>query len=92
MRIELPWGPGALHLETPDTWTVHFPRLIQSPKAPPRDELKPVRDALRRPVGARALSALTLKNKNILIVVDDNTRPTPTHTFFHLVIDELKKA
>lgn len=92
MRIELPWGPGALHLETPDTWTVHFPRLTQSPTAPPRDELKPVRDALRRPVGARALSALTLKNKNILIVVDDNTRPTPTHKFFHLVIDELKKA
>ncbi len=33
-----------------------------------------------------------LKDKKVLIVVDDNTRPTPVYKFFHLVIDELKKS
>ncbi len=96
MLIQLPWGPGTLPLEVPDTWDVVIPKRREgarkgaSKKAP--DELALVRESLRKPAGAKPLGSLRLRGKNVVVIVDDNTRPTPVHRFFHLVLDALKKA
>ncbi|MBN2080030.1 MAG: nickel-dependent lactate racemase [Spirochaetes bacterium] len=96
MLIQLPWGPGTLPLELPDTWDVVIPKRREgakkgaSKKAP--DELALVRESLRKPIGAKPLGSLRLRGKNVVVIVDDNTRPTPVHRFFHLILDALKKA
>lgn len=90
MNINLPWGKDFLSFGLPDTWDVHLPeRLDMSGSAPP-DEAGIVRNALHNPIGAPKLSETHLEDKKILIIVDDNTRPTPADRFFHLVLAELK--
>ncbi len=92
MKIELPWSNDKLTIEVPDTWRVYFPARKEGSVKIPRDELEPVKTALRKPINSKPLSALKLKDKKVLIVIDDNTRPTPTHKFFHVILEELKKA
>jgi lactate racemase len=92
MEIKLPWGPGSLSVDVPDTWNVIFPERKARGKQKKIDELAVIRDSLTKPVGAQPLHSHKLKGKKIVIIVDDNTRPTPIYKFFHLILDSLKKA
>lgn len=92
MEIKLPWGSGVLPLQVPDTWKVIFPQRRPNSGKTTVDELDAVRMSLTRPIGAGPLSAMDLKDKKIVIVVDDNTRPTPVYKYFHLVLEELGKT
>ncbi len=96
MKIHLPWGPRTLAITVPDTWEVLHPeRSISEQKGARKkgsEELSPVRESLKKPIGAKPLSGLRLKGKNIVIIVDDNTRPTPVYKFFHLILEGLKKS
>ncbi len=92
MEIHLPWGAGSLPLNVPDTWNVIYPRRKSKDKKKKVDEIALVRASMAKPVGARPLSARRLKGKKVVIIVDDLSRPTPAHRFFHLVIDALKRA
>lgn len=91
MKIEMPWGNEKLSIEVPDTWHLHFPERQSNTVRIPRDELEPVKEALKKPINSKPLSAYMLKDKKILIIVDDNTRPTPVSKFFHMIMQELKK-
>src|SRR5208337_3269394 len=92
MKIELPWSSDKLTVEVPDTWHLHFPTRQDGNTKVPRDELEPVRAALKKPINSKPLSSLKLKEKKVLIVIDDSTRPTPIHKFLHIILEELKKA
>ncbi len=92
MNITLPWGPKKLELTVPDGWTLHFPKPESKNAKPPSDELAPVRAALGKPVGMSPLAKMKLKGKKVVIITDDNTRPTPVHKFLHLVLRQLAGA
>ena len=92
MRIELPWGETALSLDLPDTWEISLPETESAPMKPALDETAAVYDALRRPIGSAPLAGRKLAGKKIVIIVDDNTRPTPVDRFFHLVLEALTTA
>ncbi len=92
MKLMFPWGKESLSVSVPDTWKIIHPEPLGKPKKAGMDELKVVRDALKNPYNAQPLNKLNLRGKKVLIVVDDNTRPTPAHRFFHLVLDTLVKA
>ncbi len=92
MEIQLPWGPGFLPVEVPDTWSVIFPQRQSQDTKKRADEAALVRASLAKPAGARPLAARRLKGKKVVIIVDDATRPTPAHRFFHLLLDALKKS
>lgn len=49
-------------------------------------------DALRDPIGTPTLSELSRGKGKVLIVVDDNSRPTPVSRFIHCILDELLDA
>jgi lactate racemase len=89
MRVDLPWGSSFLSLDLPETWDVHLPKRPETPDGKAPDEAEIVRAVLQRPIGSKRLSQLDLRGKKILIIVDDNTRPTPTNRFFHLIREEL---
>lgn len=89
MKISLPWGGEIVEMKLPDTWDVRFPEPEGTPSAPGRSEAGLVKASLEKPSGAKPLSKMKLGRKNILIIVDDNTRPTPAHLFFHHILKEL---
>ncbi len=89
MRIELPWDETTLSLDLPDTWNVITPETFDPPPADGNDEATIVSNALHQPVGSEPLSQKRLSGKKIVIIVDDNTRPTPADRFFHLILDAL---
>jgi nickel-dependent lactate racemase len=92
MRIELPWGETPLSLDLPDTWEVILPETGGAPSKPADDEATVVYNALHRPIAADPLAGRKLAGKKIVIIVDDNTRPTPVARFFHLVLESLVSA
>ena len=57
-----------------------------------RDEAAIVRDALAAPYAANPISSNDLAGKKIVIVVEDNTRPSPVYKYFSLILDELVAA
>ncbi len=92
MEIRLPWGEEKLVIETPDNWEIVFPRGRSSDGnwLEAVDELALVQRSLEKPFQASPLSDYDLKGKKIVVVVDDNTRPTPAHRFFHLLLNALE--
>jgi len=92
MRIQLPWGKQRIGLDLPETWTVITPLAGVGPGTVDPDESAIVARALSDPVQAAPLAARNLKAKRVLIVTDDNTRPTPVARFFHLVMEALTRS
>jgi nickel-dependent lactate racemase len=92
MQIRLPWGEESLRLELPETWNVITPPALAAPPPPAGDPAAIVARALAAPVQAAPLAEMDLAGKRILIVTDDNTRPTPVAGFFHLVLEALERA
>jgi nickel-dependent lactate racemase len=92
MEIQLPWGKDFLAVSLPDDWEIHVPERTDISRPEGVGEADIVADALAAPIGAETLGARPLTGKRILIVVDDNTRPTPVHRFLHLVLDQLAEA
>lgn len=91
MKIRLPWGDTEIELTLPPEW-----RVIAEgrPKTIPAcysidDEIS---RALSNPTGAPPLSQRDLRGRKVVLVVDDLTRPTPTHLFFSLLLKELESA
>jgi nickel-dependent lactate racemase len=58
----------------------------------PQDETAVIQDALRGPIGLPPLEELALPGQKVAIVVDDNTRPTPTARLLPLILAELQQA
>jgi nickel-dependent lactate racemase len=91
MKLTLPWGKDTLSFDVPDTWNVIYPDQQKTEKKK-SSETAIVKNSLKKPVGAKPISSSKLRGKKILIVVDDNTRPTPAFKFFHLILDALKEG
>jgi len=92
MRITLPWGDQAMDIDLPATWTVIFPKPQEVIPSSSATEAAIVADALADPTSAMALSKRNLRGKNVLIIVDDNTRPTPARRFLHLILEAVQAA
>jgi nickel-dependent lactate racemase len=92
MNLELPWGRGVTSVDIPDTWKIVTPKNSSAGISDPRDEVTIVRDALAVPVEANPINSYSLPGKKVVIVVEDNTRPSPVYKYFHLILDELVAA
>ncbi|MGQ9842688.1 MAG: nickel-dependent lactate racemase [Spirochaetota bacterium] len=92
MKIDLPWGTSHITLDIPDSWHVIIPQHHHELSPKKQNEKDIVARALENPIAAKPIQKQALKNKKVVIVVDDNTRPTPVYTFFDIVLDQLKKA
>jgi len=92
MRIELPWGESILPVNLPDDWQVYTATPVAGWSADSRSEREIVAASQAGPLGCPALGDRDLTGRRILIVVDDNTRPTPVHRFLDLVLAELERA
>ncbi|MBN2158963.1 MAG: nickel-dependent lactate racemase [Spirochaetes bacterium] len=92
MKVELPWGTGVISVNIPSTWKIVTPTNTSSTIADDRDEATIVSDALASPFGADPIRSNDLAGKKVVIVVEDNTRPSPVYKYFHLILEELVAA
>ncbi|MCU0845953.1 MAG: nickel-dependent lactate racemase, partial [Spirochaetes bacterium] len=92
MQVKLPRSGETLTIDVPDTWTIHYPKAEGKQEKAPADDLKLIKAALAKPMKSTPIEKMKLKGKKIVVVVDDNTRPTPADRFFHLVLAALTKA
>lgn len=51
-----------------------------------------IKNALQNPFGTKQLRELAVNKKQVLIIADDISRPTPISQFVHLIIEELRQA
>ena len=90
-RVEIPWGETTLEVGIPDHWRllgVMAPKDV--PALPSPGDV--VTQKLNNPIGAPALRGRNLASRRIVIVVDDLSRPTPTHLLFKPLVEELGLA
>ncbi len=81
-KVLLPYGRTSIPLDTRD----HAKTRVYLPAAyrPQDDPLGMAREVLQHPIGCRPLAEL-IRNKapkHVVVVVNDETRPTPYHVFF----------
>ncbi|MDP6349076.1 MAG: lactate racemase domain-containing protein [Chloroflexota bacterium] len=84
-KVELPIRDAMETVEFPDSWQVHWAPIADVPALTP-DQM---RAALAAPIGTERLSTLAKGKGDVVILVDDNTRPTPAWEFLPYVIEEL---
>lgn len=86
-KISLPYGSGTVDIEVPDRSLL----AIVSPKdvTPQADVSAQVRQALRSPIDAVPFSTLLKGGENLLLLVDDITRPTPVDEILPVLLEEL---
>jgi len=84
-KFEIPIRDAVETVEFPDGWQVNWAPIADVPALTP-DQM---RAALAAPIGTERLSALAKGKGNVVILVDDNTRPTPAGDFLPYVIEEL---
>lgn len=93
-HIQLPhriWhGGGALELDFPGNWDiVHC--IMSGHAAPPLTSTQ-IKAALQSPIGTEKLSQLARGKRQVAILFDDISRPTPVRDLLPYVLAELKEA
>jgi|GEM_PF-210010 len=91
-EVVLPWGEGELKVRVPSGWNMVYPERGHVLASDARSELAIVTSAVENPVGLDPISRMNLVGKNVVIIVDDNTRPTPVFKYFSMVLDKLEAA
>jgi len=94
MRLSVPklvWdGGGDREIEFPDSWDVHYCPTRGWDRPPMTDDQ--MREAFAAPVGTRRIRDLAQGKKEVVIIFDDITRPTPVYRIAPLVLEELREA
>ncbi len=86
MKISLPYGDGHQELEVPDGLIagVITPNEVEIP-----DPDTCIREAMDHPVGSYSLEAFLSDARDVLVLVNDATRPTPTAAVLDVIADLL---
>ena len=92
LHFDLAYGTGTVPLDLPDGLEPVVLVANEQPALP--DAVQAVRDGLKNPIGAEPL-VKQLKEKKpekIVVVVNDETRPTPYYAFFPPLVEAFEEA
>ena len=90
MKLDVPYGrEGRMPLEVPDDIACE---LVLPKEVPPLDEHAALRSALDAPLGGTRLAEFLHGAHNVLVIVNDATRPTPTTMMLDAVAGPLNEA
>ncbi len=88
MKVQLPYGEGAIAVAVPDDATVLMPEVV-----PAIDDVDAaVREAIAAPIGRGALSRMARAGDKACVVVSDVTRPVPNALILPPVLETLEQA
>lgn len=84
------YGDEPLTLEFPDHWDVKRCRMVcEGQPALSNDQIK---IALESPLGTKPLSKLAKDADEVVILIDDMTRPTKSHQYVNPILETLQEA
>ncbi|MFX1363389.1 MAG: nickel-dependent lactate racemase [Promethearchaeota archaeon] len=93
-KFKIPWAawrePEFIELTFPDLWNVSLYKMNGS-DVPELSE-KEIEQSILNPIGTQNISKLAKDKSNIVIVIDDMTRPTPISKILPYVLNELKQV
>lgn len=75
MRVEVPYGGGIEAVEVPDE---NLGEIVYQKDVKTDDRVQIILDAVKKPLGSPPLSKFLNGAKDLLVIVNDATRPTPT--------------
>ncbi len=75
MRIEVQYGDGKETVLLPDA---NVGDIVHPKDLPPLDEAAVLTSAFKTPLGPKTLDEFLERAKDVLVIVNDGTRPTPT--------------
>ncbi len=85
--VRLPYGRESVEFSLPRK---NLLTVVEPADAPPLPEpAEALREAIRRPVGRPPLRDMIRPGQKVLILVDDNTRPTPVYQILPALLDEM---
>ena len=88
---QMPWyGDTELEIDFPESWDVEV-AYMHGHNAPPLND-EGIRKAFANPIGSRPIRELAKGKKEVAIVFDDMTRPTPSAVVIPYVLEELAAA
>ncbi|HTZ38992.1 MAG TPA: nickel-dependent lactate racemase [Syntrophales bacterium] len=87
MKIEIPYGNG---IDTVEVAEKNIEQIILPNAVQSADEMETIRGAIFKPLGTPGLQEFLKGRKNILLIVNDATRPTPTERVLEIIYPELK--
>ncbi|MFX1257279.1 MAG: lactate racemase domain-containing protein [Promethearchaeota archaeon] len=91
-NFKVPWAawrePEFLELNFPDSWDVSLCKMNGGPELSENE----IKEAILNPIGTPKLSELAKGKENIVVVIDDMTRTTPTSKVIPYVLEELEIA
>jgi lactate racemase len=88
--LTLPWGKETVEINLPDSWNVQ--RMEPSPLPAAPDVTSETQRSLAEPVGMARLGELAKPGQKIVIVIDDDSRPTPVWQVLPAVLQELQRG
>ncbi len=89
MRIEVKYGDGKEIVDLPDA---NIGEIVHPKELPPVDEGRLLEYAIANPVGSDNLDNFLKGAKNVLVIVNDATRPTPTGRILDAIDAHLEKC
>ena len=89
-ELTLPYGNQTLTFRVPERNLLAYATPHDTPSAP--DPAAEIRRALEQPIGAPPLATLARGAQSVVIIADDLTRQTPSHTIIPILLDELNRA
>lgn len=87
MRLEIPYGNSSetVEIEDKNIELVLYPNSVRS-----GDEMETLQKAIDNPINSPRLDEFLEDKKNILIIANDATRPTPTSRIMEIIYPKLK--
>lgn len=89
MRIEVPYGKGAVSVEIDDA---NFAGSVFPNEVEIGDETETLAAALANPLGAPTFAEFLADATDVAVIVNDRTRPTPTAKVLELIYPDLRQV
>ena len=84
MNVEIPYGKEKVKVEIPEPCEILAPNRITI-----EDENKIIEKALENPIGFESYDEFAEKSDRLLVIINDATRPTPTHKILSYLLPVL---
>ena len=88
-EIEIPYGQETIKVQIPDK---NLAGIVEPNKVEIGDERKTLYNAINNPIKSRSFNEFLSDAKDVLFIVNDATRPTPTAKILDLIYDEIKEV
>ena len=83
MRVEVPYGGGKEIVEVPDE---NLGEIVYQKEVKAEDKVQIVLDAVKRPLKSPSIQEFLKDAKDVAIIVNDATRPTPTSRIISAIL------